>query len=215
MLTMPNGYREQTAFTGGFDPLPTGGYVCKILGIRTENKDYGTLLTIMFDIIEADSRIIDKPYRSYFNTIYQSRRLSDPDAKWPAGGLHHISLPAQISSKKDQNMLGFFKGFIEAVKSSNPGFVCGFDTGNTFDEQTLKGMLFGGVFGREQYQSDGEVRWSTKIMMVRSVDTIKNGEYKVPDDKYLPQGSTPSYTAPPFPNNTQFEEIGADEGFPF
>ena len=215
MIRKPQGYNEQTAYTGGFEQLPIGGYVCKILGVKTEEKDYGTMLTLMFDFVEADSRVIDKSYRSYFNTIYQGNKLSDPEAKWPAGGLHRLSLPDQISGKREQNMLGFFKGFIEAVKNSNPGFVCGFDTGDTFDEQTLKGKLFGGIFGREQYEANGDLKWATRIVQIRSVDTIKSGEYKMPEDKPLAGGQSgnTSGSAPQQPNMSRFEDL--DDDLPF
>ncbi len=225
MLQMPQGYKEQTAFVGGFEQLPAGGYVCKVLGVKTEEKEYGVRLSIMFDIIEADARVIDKSYRSYFNTLYQSRKLSDASAKWPASGIHHISLPNKVTEKKEQNMIGFFKGFIEAVKSSNPGFVCGFDTGNSFDEQTLKGMMFGAIFGREQYQDNqGELKWGIHVAMVRSVETIKTGDYKIPDDKPLANtsGFNPAnagYGAAPMPDISQYEMLdvnpATDDGLPF
>ena len=43
-----------------------------------------------------------------------------------------------------------------------------------------------GVFGREQYiNQNGELKWSTKCVQFRDVETIRKG-VEVPDDKYLP-----------------------------
>lgn len=113
-------------------------------------------------------------------------------------------------------MLGFFKGFIEAVKQSNRGFTCGFDTGDSFDEQTLKGKLFGGIFGREQYEGNGgSLKWSTKCQMARDVSVIRSGEFKIPEDKLLDKPSSTRPVQQSVDVFADFEEIGEDSGLPF
>lgn len=45
-------------------------------------------------------------------------------------------------------------------------------------------MLVGGVFGREQYLKDGQLKMITKCVEFRSVEAIKAG-VKVPEDKLI------------------------------
>ena len=73
-----------------------------------------------------------------------------------------------------------FKGFVSAVEASNKGYT--FD----FDEQTLVGKVVGLVLGDEEFLNQkGQVRTRTYVNAVRSVEAIKNGDYKVPELKKL------------------------------
>ena len=87
-----------------------------------------------------------------------------------------------------------YKTFLEAVKRSNPGFDenrLWADNGNDY----LKNKLIGGVFGREQYENNrGELRFSTKCVYFRDVETIRKG-VEVPPDKLL-EGAKPPVCDP-------------------
>jgi hypothetical protein len=139
-------YDATQAFTGDFEELELGGHICRIKSVECTAKPYGELLTIEFDIAEGTQA-------GYY------QRKFDSLGKWV--GKYYQTV------KKDD--LKFFKGFITAIEKSNPGFK--FD----FDEKQLVGKLFGGVFGQEEYESNGEVKVSTKCVQVRSVEEIRKG----------------------------------------
>lgn len=87
--------------------------------------------------------------------------------------------------------LQYFKGFITVIENSNPGYKW------NWDEKTLVGKLFGGVFGEEEYKgNDGKMHTGVKCMQVRSIDKIRNGEYTVPPIKKLNTSTDNGYTIP-------------------
>lgn len=148
-----DGYEKAEAFTGEYETIEPGGYICKILQVKAEDKDYGTLLRIAFDIAEGERK-------GYYKRLYERRNESNPDAKWP--GMYYQTV------KEDD--LKYFKGFITAIESSNPGFKW------NWNEKELEGKLFGGVFGQEEYLNNKkEVKVSTKCVWVRSIEQIRNG----------------------------------------
>ncbi len=175
-MKKPQGYDAAPAYTGESQALPAGGYICKILKAEeTNSQSNRPMLVILFDIAEGEHKDY---YRQQFDRIKQT----SPDAKW--GGVFR-----QLT---DGSSTPFFKGMITSVEVSNAGYKW------DWDENTLSGKLFGGLFGREQYQSGaGELRWSTKCQNVRSVETIRTGNFEVPEDKPL-SGQTampPGFTA--------------------
>lgn len=158
-----NGYEQAEAFTGEYEKLEPGGYVCKILKVQAEEKDYGTLLRIAFDIAEGE-------YEGYYKRQFERRKESNPDAKWP--GMYYQTVR--------QDDLRYFKGFMTSVEASNSGFKW------DWDERKLAGKLFGGLFGEEEFEgNDGNIHTSVKCRFVRSVDAIREGKFKVPDIKKL------------------------------
>jgi len=157
-----DGYEKAEAFTGEYETLEPGGYVCKILKVISEEKDYGDLLRIGFDIVEGE-------HKDYFKRLHDRKKTNNPDAKWP--GIYYQTV-------KPDN-LTYFKGFIWAIENSNTNFQW------NWDEKKLVGNLFGGVFGQEEYRAnDGKIKLSTKCQYVRSVEQVKKG-VKVPDVKRL------------------------------
>jgi hypothetical protein len=147
------GYEQVEAFTGEYEVLEPGGYICKILAIKAEDKDYGQLLRIAYDIAEGE-------HKDYYKRRFESAKQTNAEAKWQ--GMYYQTV------KPDD--LRYFKGFITSVEKSNPGYKW------NWDEKSLAGKLFGGVFGQEEYlASDGKVKTSTKCMFIRSIDKIRAG----------------------------------------
>ena len=96
----------------------------------------------------------------------------------------------------------FLKGFITSIEKSNEGFIF------NFDEATLKGKKFGGVFAREQYRNaSGESKMSTKLRFIRSTEGIHDVE--VPGDKLLPASEIQGF----YPINNVTEEDNSDLPF--
>ena len=138
-----------------FERLPAGGYICVITGVEDfPDKEY---LKIEFDILEGE-------HQSYFTRMAASLNF------WAGNFIRSYKPKAQP----------FFKGFLTAVKQSNPGFV--FNN----DENNLLSKRVGLAIGDEEYVGqDGKVKKRYYVEAVRSVDAIRKGEFKIPELRAL------------------------------
>lgn len=153
--------------------LEPGGYVCKITMVKdVPEKEY---LYLEYDIAEGACK-------DYWNELYKSKSF------W-GGKLYR--------SYKD-SALSMFKGFLTAVKESNPGFV--FNN----EEKRLEGKLVGLVLGEEEYRkNDGSDGTRLYVAAIRSVDKIRSGDFTVPPKKLLQAGGSG--------NNGGFYPISGDD----
>lgn len=166
-MNKPQGYDEAQAYTGDFEQLELGGHVCKITEVKLEytQNTNAEVLILAFDIAEGNQA-------GYYQRRYDEAKKNNAQAKWQ--GIYR-----QFTQG---NSTPYFKGMIENIEKSNPGYNF-MNTG--FNEQTLVGKLFGGVFGREQYKTqDGKLKFATKCRSIRTIETIRNG-IDVPEDKLL------------------------------
>lgn len=175
---------ENIKENNGFEKLPVGGYIVKILNVQdVHEKEY---LKVSFDIAEGE-------HKGFFKKQYDEDTRQDK--KWPNAGSFVRSYKSTAES--------MFKGFVNAVENSNKNFK--FD----FDEKKLVGKQVGIVAGLEEYVNQkGAVRERTYVSAVRSVDTIKKGDFKVPELKKLSAdkvaASSPAASQPfknPFDND--------------
>lgn len=152
-MNKPQGFDESVAFTGEFESIAPGGKICVIKSAVVQQTTTGKeTLVILFDIADGESK-------GFYQRKFDEAKKSNADAKWQ--GVYR-----QLT---EGNSLPFFKGLITAIENSNSGFKW------DFDESKLKGKLFGGIFGQEEYEKNGEVKLATKCMQIRSVDVIKKG----------------------------------------
>lgn len=206
MIPIPHDYDNARAFDGTGGPqLTPGGHICRIQGVRLEktqktNKD---MLVVAFDIAEGSE------FDGYFRKRFERSSGFNSNAKWP--GVFRCTL---LNATGDTN--GFFKGFIEALEASNPGYNFKATKG---DEQQMKGKLVGFNFGEEEYEpqnSPGEVRVSVKPAYAISVAKVREGVIP-PAKKML--NSTGSYGQPApsgarpvgQPDAQGFQEVEDDE----
>lgn len=190
-MEKPKDFETAKAF-GEYEALPAGGYVCKIVGINeTKSKAGNAMIKIAVDIAEGEEK-------GRFETAYKQN--TNMDKKWPVAATIY-----QVVENKDGNTNGFFKTFTDTIVESNKGFEI--QWGDKFAE-CFKGKLIGILFGREQYENrEGKVVWGTKPQQgYKTVEDIRNGNFKVPEDKPL-KGMPAS-----MPEG--FEPIG-DEDIPF
>jgi len=161
-MIKPQGFDQAVAFTGDFETLEPSGYVCIIKKVMVEEKHYGELLRIAFDIAEGE-------HKDFYKRKFEKAKETNAEAKWQ--GMYYQT----VKEKED----GYFKGFLTAIENSNNGFK--FD----FDETKLTGKLFGGVFGQEEYLNNkNEIKLSTKCRFIRSVEQVGKG-IEVPEIKKL------------------------------
>lgn len=165
------GYEEVKVNNFG-EKLKLGGHICKVLEAKIEQftgkkdgKTYETLV-VKFDIESPDEQA-----GFYANKFAEDASKDALNAKWK--GFHRISVPTDES---EDFIKSNFKAFTTSVEESNPGYKW------NWEENTLVGKTFGGVFGFEEFVTqDGKTITMTKIRFVRSVEKI--GEVGIPKVK--------------------------------
>lgn len=156
-MIKPTDWDTTEAFTGEFKTLKPGGYICKILGAKTETTRTGKeQLILMFDIAEGE-------FKGFYKEQHEKKFATNPNAQW-------LGVYRQLTGGESEKTNPFFKGMIYSIEASNNGYIW------NWQEQSLKGKLFGGVFGQEEYlNNSNEKKVATKLMYIRSVEQIRNG----------------------------------------
>ncbi len=205
MIKKPQGYDQAPAYTGEFQQLPKGKYVCVIKQVAAQDSKNGNpQLVILYDIAEGE-------YKNFYQKLYDADKAQDPSgAKWRG----------VFKQNMEGKGLSWFKGIITSIERSN-NFTFQWDKEN--NEATMKGKKFGGIFRRRQYEAaNGNRPFTTELFQIRSVAGLSEAE--VPEDSLLPD-------APPVGQMTQVQNTGTpspvgdgfisipdgvgDEGIPF
>lgn len=181
---------------------PIGGFVCQIMKVEDfAEKEY---LKVYYDIAEATTSEQEE-----FVGMYAKRKAE-----------RDFDYPATVVSYKTQS-LSFFKGFVTALEKSNENYT--WDN----DEQKFVGLKIGFVLGEEEYEGKDKngapkVKVRTYVAERHSVDTIKNGEFEVPELKKLAQKTAKSEPNPfatngsaPSPINEPMPADEDEEDCPF
>lgn len=168
-MQKPQGFDEALTATGDYETLEPGGYICIIKNAAVEKTRTGKeVLKLALDIAEGE-------HKDYYKRQFDKRKEFNADAKW--SGIY-----SQLTEGKSTP---FFKGLIANIEASNSGYKW------NWDEKTLIGKQFGGVFGEEEYiANDGQVKKATKCVQVRSVEQIRKG-VEIPPLKTL-NGNSPN-----------------------
>lgn len=175
-MRKPNGYEEARAYSGDFERITPGAYICKVLNVQEEVNKGIWQFAVAFDIADGEHAGF---YRRQFDRFGK---------KWPA-------VFRQTVEGKDGKCSPFFKGMIKSIEESNPGYTFDFE-----NERGLVGKIFGGIFGEEEYLSnfDGEVKTTCKCLQIRSVQAVREGNYKIPEKKLYkpaePKQAAETYT---------------------
>lgn len=168
-MKKPSNYESTQAYDGNFEQLAVGGYVCRITGAKAEEYDGRERVAIAFDIAEG-------PLAGYYK-----RKFERFGGNWP--GTYR-----QFTENTDGTCSAFFKGMITAIEESNPGFQF------NWDERTLTGKLFGGVFGEEEYMNkSGEIKTIVRCSRIRSAKAIREGDYQIPELKPFKQRTSAAF----------------------
>ena len=182
-------YEEVKPSTGDFARPAAGGYICKIVDVEDIPLDAKTKKG---DYLKIEYDIADGEFKGYYKDAYD--RTGDWWARF-------------IRSYKEK-ALGMFKTFTNAVEASNKGYEW------DWNEAGLRGKYIGLVIGEEEYLgSDGEVKTRLYVQNVKSIEDIKNGNFKIPALKKYKGEAAPRENMPELP-----EEFGAslnDDDLPF
>lgn len=184
---MPQGYQEADAKSfGEFETLEAGGYICKILKAEEQTSKSGKqMLVIFYDIAEGE-------HKDYHKREFERIKEKNPDAKWK-GTYYQLT---------EGNSVPYFKGLITSIEESNAGYKW------DFNESTLKGKLFGGAIGLEEWENGDKGGMQPKLRYVTSVESIRKG-INPPKDKML-DGNTAMKT---IQNDTDFSLMDEEEDF--
>lgn len=176
------------------DPLPAGGYVCRILDVKIQNYTWGDVIVLSLDVVEGQ-------YKDFFRKDYQAQ--SGEDKKWR--GTLRLNIPKDDGSEKDAWTKRTFENAMWAFEASNNGYH--FD----WDEQKLKNLLVGVLYRNKEWEMNGSRGWTTESCAATSVEDIRSGNYKMPKDKPL---SAPANSAVAG-GYQSFASIGDDDELPF
>jgi hypothetical protein len=181
------------AYVDGGEQLPRGAYVCKIIGAKTEDGEYGQYVKIAFDIAEGD-------HAGYYKQRYDSN--TSEDKKWP--GVFLLNVPLDDGSDKDGWTKRRFRTFTDALEEANPGYH--FD----WDETKFKDKIVGIVFNyREYMKSDGDTGMAPNAAYACTVKSVREGSVKIPNDKMLKNKGSRTHSSAPsindYVNNTEPE----------
>jgi hypothetical protein len=192
-------YDKTQGYTGaGVEQLPPGAYVCKIIGARVEENDYGQSIVIAFDIANGDQK-----------GYYQKRFDADTaeDKKWK--GTYRLYVPTDDGTQKDEWTKRNFKTFTDALEDSNTNYH--FD----WDEQKFKGKLFGATFATTFFSTpDGHMGTFTRIYDIISTQRVDSGKYRSIPDIFVPKRLRDDYEQWKSGNNSDKNGSGTDsDGF--
>lgn len=136
MIKKPTGYDEAAAYTGEFQQLPKGKYVCVIKRVATQKSKNGNeQFVILYDIAEGDQK-------GFYQKMFDNDKSQNPSgAKWRG----------VFKQNMEGKGLSWFKGIITSIERSN-NFTFQWDRED--NEKTLNGKKFGGIFRRRQYEAE-------------------------------------------------------------
>lgn len=197
MIKQFKDYAETQAYSDSVQ-LPRGGYVCKIIGAKVETNDKGQSIKVAFDISEGD-------YSGHFAQKFAAN--TNEDKKWP--GTYTLYVPKDDGSQQDGWTKRRFKTFTNALEDSNEGYH--FD----WDETKFKGKLVGLVFNYREWSWNGKTGMAPNPANATSVAAIREGKYKIPQDRYLNGSAPAANNAAEIPEGFVNVPAGADEEIPF
>jgi hypothetical protein len=192
-MNKPNNWESVKAATERV-ALPAGGYIVKILDakVKTYTSDNGS-----FDKLEISLDITDGEFKDFYANDYRSQ--TQEDKKWK--GMLRQYTPKDDGSEKDEWTKSSLKALTDAIEESNPGYHW------DWNEDHLKGKVVGCLFRSEEWQYNGKEGWKTQPFKFVSVETIKSGKFKVPNEKPLKNKSVTQ-------SEPAYENI-ADSDLPF
>lgn len=158
-----SGYEEaRTNEFGNYERLKLGPHYCKILEAKVEqlktqdNRPFEQLV-LKIDITEPDEQA------GFYNRKFQEdAKLDAMKAKWK--GFYKLTVPEDNS---EQFVKDNFKTLTTSIEKSNPGYKW------NWEENTLVGKVFCGVFGIEEFKNtDGNTISFTRCRFIRSTENM-------------------------------------------
>ena len=199
MINKFNGY-DKLQVTEGGAALEPGGYELRIIGAKVEQFTNCQILKVAFDIVNNDK------YAGFYSTRFKAAKAQNANAKW--GGVFDVFIPKDDGTEYDGYTKQAFKRFITSVEKSNEGYIW------NWDENSLKDKMFGGLFGKEQFKTnEGNLKFAVKCRFPRSIESIRSGDFSIPEDKLYKEKTGTNATA--FGNLNDYEVLADGNEVPF
>lgn len=160
------------------EPLPAGGYVCRIMGAEVKYNDWGDQLIISYDVAEGE-------HMGHFADNYRNQSDAYGEKKWK--GNFRLNIPNKDKNKYFESTQRTFNNFLFALEDSNHGY--NFD----WDEKSLKNKLIGLLVREKEWEMMGRTGWTTEACTAVSTAKIRSGDFAVPKAKPLPQKDSGDY----------------------
>lgn len=191
-------YQEAQAYSEQ-EKLPPGGYVLEIMDAKEQSNDWGDTLIIAFDIAEGEQKGF---YRRNFDS------QTGEDKTWK--GRYRVPIPKDDGSKEDEWKMRRLKTVVSNLEESNPGFH--FDWANV---SKLKGKKIGALFNNKEYDFNGHHGFFTNCHSLVTVEKIRSGKYKIPEDTLLNKGNRQQPQGQPVGDGFMTIPDGIEEELPF
>lgn len=160
---------ETTQIYTDTEKLPSGYYIGKVLNVEEKTNSNGTSrLELSVDIIEGE-------FTNYYRENYHNQSLENK--KWK--GVFRLFIPLDDGSDSDAYKKRAFKTAITAIESSNDGYHW------DWNEAKLKGMTVGLAVRQKEWEFNGRSGWSPEIFKFVSVEDVRGGKLKIPENKPL------------------------------
>ena len=174
------GYQEtRAAVHGAWEVLQPDAYKCVIVNAELSESKKGLPMLVFFvDICEGE-------YSGHFKRSLERARGWNREHRWDNAAIYRRTITAD-----NGKISPHFKGFIECIEISNPGYHINADN---FEPRDLIGKKCGFVFGENEFRKhDDTIGTSVYIAQPVSTVDVANGNYKIPplkklDDKNKPQ----------------------------
>jgi hypothetical protein len=141
--------------------------VLQIVGAKVESYDWGQKLVLAVDVHEGE-------YKGFFDNDFKNN--TNEDRKWR--GTYRINVPNE-GSQYFASQQKSFNNLIACLEESNSGYHW------DWDETKLKGKLLGGLWRNKEWEMDGRTGWTTECCSVTDIASIREGNFKLPEDKPL------------------------------
>lgn len=198
MMKKFSSYEKAVAPTS-VQKLPVDNYILKIMDAEEVTFSNGnTALKVSFDIAEG-------AFKDFFAANY--RLQTGEDKRWK--GTLLVYVPKEDGSEQDGWTANAFKGNIEAIEESNPGYHW------NWNEKELKGKTVGGVFYEKEWEFNGNTGFATTCHSFKYTELVKSGTLKMPKPKLLKNRSVSIKADPADFDLDGFEEIATDASLPF
>ena len=176
MIRQPNNWDQVQEFTERAK-LPLGAYVCKVINVRIDAYDANSAqLCIGFDIAEGE-------HAGFYKREFAANTTANKKFK----GVLRVWLPKDDGSEKDEWTKSTLKGLVTSFEKSNPGYRW------NWDEKSLIGRMVGIMFRNEEWEYEGKTGWTVRPFRAISVDSVRSGDFTLPNDKPLKNKASSGY----------------------
>ena len=156
-----NGFEAKYQAVGeGYEPLPVGAYVAKILQVKSEEKSDGRQMIIMcVDVAEGE-------HKDFFNKRFTADKQNNiQPLKWK--GVYRLNVPIDNDDAwKTRN----FCSAIGAIEDSNNGYRW------NWDDQTLVGKFVGINVREREWEWENKSGVTTEIGALVPAQDVRDGK---------------------------------------